>query len=788
MPRLSPRSSVPGELSDGEDETEEDLLREVIANICGTGLRQPGDDKAQPSMPVPKAAELVVRVFTEGSDSADRYQALLDCLFRQMGPAPFRKVLEDDTTSAVAGGHASRFTDGGAGHDLAEPLQFFQEPPSMAEADLPRQVAGWVGPKGRLWIDEEGDDMVGTAMAVAQRSSLGKGAEAAALYTMQVQARVVWFSGSDDSFSSVGRGFAQELESSWQRAVSDPASQAITVWVSGGDGRKVELRKVHPTDELHVGVRDGRKRDWSSSSAPIGSGGERPPTIMGRYTNANRGDPRDSTLHDSAAWLAVHDQGWDGDEQRLLPPAAVLELLMSTAVYGTKAVPHESSRWQFGPSLGEEGEAFAEACVAETNQKKYCGDLHQRWKALVADSPEALRLLVERKSAHEALPAPGTLLHSVELQYLGLRGSPDRYHFALSGALKLGLMPGDSTTRLVRIDAEHPVQPYWILNHAMRSAQNEDTSLVLQVTNADGFNGRYEAAYPWGWAPGRPVAPQSASGDVARWCEERSAWMVNETPLPAGAEVTLGMGTFMLRQVTPLMWYLEHALQELVKEAGRRTPNRLYRGLAGVTLDPGVYGVGKVIMWSQFSSSSADMSVAQSFTGGTAVIFTIVAKEVVCVAPASRFQREREFLFPSNSRFIVERSLGEEFAELLGMSAQLFELRAVTWREAVAVRIRRAMAVVSGAHAPRRVGTLFEATNALEDGDRDVGDAARLLVSHDRGIPSAPEAAAHLGALCAVAGLCPAEVATEALCAVADDGQAEDVEALVTLGASPCGK
>eukprot|EP00756_Hemistasia_phaeocysticola_P032309 Hpha_TRINITY_DN16400_c2_g2::TRINITY_DN16400_c2_g2_i7::g.160092::m.160092 len=233
-------------------------------------------------------------------------------------------------------------------------------------------------------------------------------------------------------------------------------------------------------------------------------------------------------------------------------------------------------------------------------------------------------------------------------------------------------------------------------------------------------------------------------------------WKVGEQDLPDSAELSLRRGTFMLKQVTPLLWYLEKALERLaVAGAGAAggAHGRLYRGLEGVKLDPDTYAAGRVILWAQFSSSSADMSVAQGFTSGTAVIFTIVAPSVPCIAQGSRFQREREYLFPSNSRFVVERSLGEEFAKLLGMNMQLFELRAVSWRQAVAIRIRSAMAAVSGEDAAGRVGSLFEVSRALEDPSLEAGEACRILLCHRRGIPSAPEAAAHLPVLCAMAGL-----------------------------------
>eukprot|EP00756_Hemistasia_phaeocysticola_P044608 Hpha_TRINITY_DN18405_c0_g1::TRINITY_DN18405_c0_g1_i1::g.165311::m.165311 len=139
----------------------------------------------------------------------------------------------------------------------------------------------------------------------------------------------------------------------------------------------------------------------------------------------------------------------------------------------------------------------------------------------------------------------------------------------------------------------------------------------------------------------------------------------------------------------------------------------------------------------------------------------------------------------SNSRFLVERSLGEEFAELLGMRAQLFELRAVSWRQAVAVHVRNAMSLVSGKNAAQRVGGLFEVAFALEDDSKEPSEAARILLSHKTGIVSAPEAREHCPHLCRVAGVDQADVATNALFEASEAGQCDSIRPLVALGANP---
>eukprot|EP00756_Hemistasia_phaeocysticola_P043319 Hpha_TRINITY_DN17021_c1_g1::TRINITY_DN17021_c1_g1_i3::g.166880::m.166880 len=587
--------------------------------------------------------------------------------------------------------------------------------------------------------------MVGTARAVATRS---EGSLAVALYTLQAQeSRVLWFRFPMRRWFSGG--------GPWTLCPTDAARRLEARWQAG----EMEMRMGHPSDALYMG--DG----------------------VGRYTNDRRGDLAVSPLHDSVAWLAVDPQtGWDEEGQRLLPPAAAVEYLQSTAVYGIETVVPPEWSWRLGRSLGQAGESLAERCVGEANQKKYSQRLHESWRELVEGLSEGLRGLVEAKCSSADEPPPGVLLHSVEVQRMCRRDGGGESHFALSGPVKAALTEDGRMVRLLRMDSEHGTQPYWLLNHAMRSAQAGDTSLVVTVSGSGRCDGRYEAHFPCGWSPGDSAVAKSASGVAAAWRPDKDRWEVSGELLAEG-EVSVSLGTFMLRQVTPLMWYLEQALQG-GRGALRRESRRLYRGLLGVQLDAAVYSVGRIVLWSQFSSSSADMSVAQGFTGGgSAVIFTIVAPEAVCVAEGSRFQREREYLFPSNTRFAVEASLGKEFASMLGMSVQMFELRAVSWREAVSVRMRGVMSAIAGEDAARRVASLFEVAQALEDPETDVGLAARVLLSPDRGMAPAPEAHALLPALCAVAGLAQAEVATEALRAAAKAGKGDDVKALTQFGA-----
>eukprot|EP00756_Hemistasia_phaeocysticola_P035552 Hpha_TRINITY_DN16592_c3_g7::TRINITY_DN16592_c3_g7_i1::g.133094::m.133094 len=729
-------------------------------------------------------------------DSEAALRRLVAAVVDEMGTKSVLDALDLNNQQIKAKGeelyHGTRFADGGGGFEAeVEPPRFFHKgEPEISEQELPDQVKVWQGYCSQYWDKDEQEDLVGTARVVARRASkvLQEGAIATAIYTLATLRRVIWFVGDGTKWAVLPDGHASLLESAWKASggsgtmsLCATATEALEAVCGVTDAQELDITlvKIHPDDHMYCST-------WPTEGF----------RCIGRYSNEGRGNPAISPLYDAAAWLPCSKGHGYAEQQKKLPPSPVIENLQSLAVYNDSSVMPEEWPWLHGASLGAAGLSLSERCLAETNQKKYNKELHQNWGAALRDLPSGLRNLVEAKSGSTEMPVPASLLHAVEVQWLipKLEGGspqdggipPGAIHFAISGANKLMLTVDNELVPLSRLDNESDMQPYWILNHAMRSSQNGIESVSLKVTASGPTDGVYSHGCPDGWATHTPLPPLSREGGEGKATWTGDKWLVLDLPLAAEAEVKLEHGTFMLWQVTPLMWYLEKALFEFRGREGCFTKGRLYRGLAGVNLDPRVYGVGRVVLWSQFSSSSADMSVAQVFTGGSSAVFSILEAKAVCIAQASRFAREREFLFSANCRFVVERSLGEEFAELLGMkSLQLFELREVSWRQALAVRVRRTMVSVSGNNAAERVGGLFVVAQILENDVIPVAEPAHAIISHDRGIANSPECSTLLPALCALSGVPQARIATIALTKAAEAGRGDTVKSLVKFGADP---
>eukprot|EP01065_Artemidia_motanka_P043402 TRINITY_DN6011_c0_g1_i1.p1 TRINITY_DN6011_c0_g1~~TRINITY_DN6011_c0_g1_i1.p1 ORF type:complete len:2888 (+),score=672.46 TRINITY_DN6011_c0_g1_i1:991-8664(+) len=183
----------------------------------------------------------------------------------------------------------------------------------------------------------------------------------------------------------------------------------------------------------------------------------------------------------------------------------------------------------------------------------------------------------------------------------------------------------------------------------------------------------------------------------------------------------LDMGTWMLIQVRPLLFHIEHAMSSMRPVVGqwRCAPERtlkLYRGLANVNLDARIYARGKVILWGQYSSSSKDQGVAQSFAGGggRASVFTLEGFSCRLIAPWSRFGREEEWLFPLNTLWQLTQLLTEAQQQILGKSGlQLYEMTEVNCDTMYLIQVRSVLQKASTAAA---ASIIFQSEAALQSG------------------------------------------------------------------------
>eukprot|EP01062_Namystynia_karyoxenos_P082614 TRINITY_DN9333_c0_g3_i1.p1 TRINITY_DN9333_c0_g3~~TRINITY_DN9333_c0_g3_i1.p1 ORF type:complete len:2819 (+),score=877.20 TRINITY_DN9333_c0_g3_i1:94-8457(+) len=183
----------------------------------------------------------------------------------------------------------------------------------------------------------------------------------------------------------------------------------------------------------------------------------------------------------------------------------------------------------------------------------------------------------------------------------------------------------------------------------------------------------------------------------------------------------LDLGTWLLGQSRPLLWQIAWALRSLKPVVGKYrcapTGNmKLYRGLQNVTLDPKVYAYGKVVLWGQYSSTSKDQGVAQSFAGGPkASVFTLEGSTCRLIAPWSRFGREEEWLFPLNTLWQVTALLTEEQQQILGKDdMQLYEMAEVVTD--LSMHLLQVRSLLSNASTAAAAGIIFQAENALTSG------------------------------------------------------------------------
>eukprot|EP00756_Hemistasia_phaeocysticola_P035509 Hpha_TRINITY_DN16589_c0_g2::TRINITY_DN16589_c0_g2_i1::g.133465::m.133465 len=175
-----------------------EVLQEIIEALAAPGG-------------VEECAEVVVGAVALYKNNTQRYHALLKAILAQLGPVAFRRSVAELQPEAAVKVGGGRFADAGSGQDSGQPLQFLEEGvPKVEEHELPVQVAGWRGPEGREWSEEEGEDMVGTANAVASRSACHS--HAIAVYTLQVQSRVVWFTGEGVEWACLPKADRRALE------------------------------------------------------------------------------------------------------------------------------------------------------------------------------------------------------------------------------------------------------------------------------------------------------------------------------------------------------------------------------------------------------------------------------------------------------------------------------------------------------------------------------------------------------------------------------------------------
>eukprot|EP01065_Artemidia_motanka_P015317 TRINITY_DN19178_c0_g1_i1.p1 TRINITY_DN19178_c0_g1~~TRINITY_DN19178_c0_g1_i1.p1 ORF type:complete len:1402 (+),score=308.97 TRINITY_DN19178_c0_g1_i1:80-4207(+) len=640
--------------------------------------------------------------------------------------------------------------------DQVEKLVFYApgwSPPHVVEESM-EDVARWWSPQGNLWPGFVADDLIGNCNLMQRHHAANQPPTLTLplfVYSVSVFKRVVWVSW----VPSMG-----ERKGSWVvlREVSDMLEQARDVMKESGN------------DDFPV------DRKWFRSVAGLPQAPSSLPRVdmpltyelevyhkqgftLCRYVNPQRGDPDMSPAHDTTLWLpkpiekrTAHPFDFVRPLKRL-PPPGIIEYLHSRRADEIIDWPPE---WVARPAIGLGAKRLIASCLDAVDQQKFSPTHDAEFRKVLRDAdhfvapqqegvsrpPHAVMRAValEKTSADPQQPTPQMIAHALDIQSLSYGGRD--YLLALSGSpCVVADIETVEITHVFRLKDGFDDQPYWHLNAAMRNKQfgNEKAKLTVADLAGENVAGVYQCeARPPNTEEAltddrKPPLIQQIAGTPAEQRDLRGrkralftpgrGWMVHgggEKALIRPDMCNFSVGTFLLPQVRPLIYYLDRAL-EILGEMQELRPGqpvrpgpggmKNFRGLAGVTLDRAVYDTGRVVLWGQYSSSSKDRGVAAAFaqSDSTAAVFTLLGKNCVCIAQWSRFAREHEWLYPPNSMFKVTSCLSEEHQQLLDKAnLQLFTMEEVDEFEALEIYVRSTVGRVQGSNAAEQVMQLFQ--------------------------------------------------------------------------------
>eukprot|EP01062_Namystynia_karyoxenos_P068162 TRINITY_DN6247_c1_g2_i4.p1 TRINITY_DN6247_c1_g2~~TRINITY_DN6247_c1_g2_i4.p1 ORF type:complete len:3168 (+),score=793.88 TRINITY_DN6247_c1_g2_i4:75-9578(+) len=579
-------------------------------------------------------------------------------------------------------------------------------------------LARWCTPKGLVWPARAIEDLTRNCRLAASRHVSSSPANDACLvplyvYTSALYNRplwAVWVPGLS-SWKEIARGHlveaAREAAQAQGRESFKLERELLADVSSLLDCHQDDLSSnVHPMPALPHGVsayhcslrqRRGsvapRKNREESTAEPsldrresardIGNGSAHITFV--RYV-AGRGEL--SPLADSVAWLPPHadafGQGMWALDQSRLPPSGVIEYIESrrhTEVW-------EGAGWSVRPLGSAAHDALIAQCYAEPNQNRYNAVLHTKLTAVLDSSPPhgvsaPRRKAMDAKLEHdEGRPVPQSIAHALELQHLRYGGRD--CIIALSGFPRV--IVDNASLAIVsvqRVYHEHDEQPYLLLNGTMRAVQEGAKEAWLDVLPSAGsaVAGKYLARLPAGSELRHTTDPHK----TVKWDPFLRSWICGIQTRVAAGDTKLHLGTWMLDDLRPMMYFLDRALAEIPPED---TVVKSYRGLADAMLPHDMYHTGALVVWGSFSSSSADQATATWFAtqGGAAAVFTLRGRSCRMIAPWSRFSREMEWLYPAGCTFQVKTMLTEDQQQILGREElQLYEVDEVDEVDALTI-------------------------------------------------------------------------------------------------------
>eukprot|EP01062_Namystynia_karyoxenos_P008779 TRINITY_DN130_c0_g4_i2.p1 TRINITY_DN130_c0_g4~~TRINITY_DN130_c0_g4_i2.p1 ORF type:complete len:2307 (+),score=528.68 TRINITY_DN130_c0_g4_i2:69-6989(+) len=439
-----------------------------------------------------------------------------------------------------------------------------------------------------------------------------------------------------------------------------------------------------------------------------------------------------------------------------LPPPGLLDY-----IHSRRAEEHlrwAMPSWECRPAISRAARNLIDRCYTVADQQKYDSGLDKDFRALLRNEKALLpdflqppqlnpgfsefhRTLAAVKCEAGTTATPQVIAHSLDIQHLMYEGV--RYLLSFSGSRFAIMNCGNKeVTELFRVKDGCDDQPYWHLNYAMRMRQMGKNETVLTVTG-EVQPGRYLAPDP------PPATPANALDDAswglpvdllgeeskelrARWDRKGGphglgGWeIVNKAKGGSGVKIDANhaqwaLGTWILPQLVPLIYYTDRAMVSLAGVPEQKVGYQVcpepkgiknYRGLANVKLPSSIYGLGKVVLWGQYSSSTTDRGVASAFAAGdsSCAVFTLLGKSCRCIAQWSRFAREKEWLYPPGVKFRVTSALTEEQQQILGrQNLQMFSMEEIDEFESLEIYVRATVPfVASGDGGAEHVMQLFK--------------------------------------------------------------------------------
>eukprot|EP00755_Sulcionema_specki_P003703 Sspe_Gene.28284::Locus_12711_Transcript_1_2_Confidence_0.750_Length_5388::g.28284::m.28284/K07374/TUBA; tubulin alpha len=754
----------------GKGGVDEDIAAKAVKEVTEVlkRVKEANGDKA--------LVDVVLEAATQVSEAA---------LLRRTAAKWFdQRMAKDDDTDMKFGDGIANATQ--ATPEMLTKIRYYDDDyrPPIQVQDLYTNIGSWETPQGKLWGSSAIEDLAGNGGLIVKYHSCNQPSDLVVplyLYSASQKGQryvwAVWVVPKDDPEAGKWKVVrSKALESAYQ-AAHGGSIVLDAAWFS----KKLGLaRGVLPSDPvLMTRVEDGPPSSeegyevlmghMHSPSAPPGC---RDFFIM-RYSNLARGDGQWSPVYDTIAWLPP--PALNGDKRTFnpplseLPPPGVIEYLYSRGSSETLEWPKEGHGWYSQYALGSTAQLMVEKCFAEPNQQDYNRTLHENSNTLIAalrgteseaytkledaliawgmtkgdvkdvptptdDTKEVIKNLVaqivEVKLAKDKKPTPASLAHALEIQLLEWGGH--KHLVALSGANPCITSATGKVVVLNRLNETFDDQIFWQLNRAMRMKQF-GVEPHIQVNPAAGIAaGNYKLQGDVPEEPGADVVYVQDAPTKYRAQRIDGSWVFTNPKKGTTIDVApehcwFELGTWLVPQIRPLVWYIDAALAKAKTVRGSKAPAGLqtYRGLKDVVLDRKIYDAGKVVLWGAYSSTSGDRGIASAFAqsdDAKAAVFSLVGKTCVCIANWSRFGREREWLYPPNSSFQVTSALSEEHAELAGKkNLQIFAMQEVNEFDALIVYMRTlvnlVVGTVQGSAMPKHVEQLFKIMQCITGRD-----------------------------------------------------------------------